>query len=182
MLNGVSQRLPRSNAIVGVKGPESHNLPRAQHGVSMIESLVSVVVIAIGLLGLAALQINSLKNNSSAYFHTQAVMMAHNMADRIRANQVQILNYVGVDTAKQYDQDCLAQACTSAEMLQADATEWSALVANIPAGRGIVRAPVANQLDIVVMWDDDGTGATGTACGTDPQVDLSCYTVSMRTP
>jgi type IV pilus assembly protein PilV len=156
--------------------------PVSQSGVSMIESLISLVVISIGLLGLAALQINSLKNNSSAYFHTQAIMMAHNMADRIRANQVQILNYVGIDTENDYDQDCMAQACNAAAMREADATEWKALVSTIPAGRGIIRAPVNNQLDIVVMWDDEGSGATGTGCSSDTQVDLSCYTVTMRTP
>jgi type IV pilus assembly protein PilV len=153
-----------------------------ESGVTMIESLISIVVISIGLLGLAALQINSLKNNSSAYFHTQAIMMAHNMADRIRANQVQILNYVGIDTESAYDQDCMANTCDAAAMREADATEWKALVATIPSGRGIIRAPVANQLDIVVMWDDEGSGASGTACSGNTQVDLSCYTVTMRTP
>ena len=37
----------------------------------------------------------------------------------------------------------------------------------------------ADGLLITVMWDDDGTGATGTNCGDNPEVDLTCYTLAV---
>lgn len=151
-----------------------------QSGLSLIESMVSLLIISVGLLGIAALQISSVKQNNSAYWHSQAVLAAHNMADRMRANQVVIDDYLNIDTENSYSQDCISQSCNTEQMRIADATDWSDLVSLLPSGRGIVRQPVANQLDIVVMWDDEGTGASGTNCGSDPDVDLTCYTVTMR--
>lgn len=152
----------------------------SQQGLSLIESMVSLLIISIGLLGIASLQINAMKLNSSAYWHSQAIMAAHNMADRVRANKDETNNYIGIDTSDDFAQDCLANACTPAQMRLADATDWGDLLTTIPLGRGIIRAPDANQLDIVVLWDDAGTGATGTECGNDPDVDLSCYVITMR--
>ena len=152
---------------------------KQQSGLTLIESMVALLVISVGLLGIAALQINSLKQNSSAFWHSQAVLMAHDMADRVRANRVEAANYVGIDTQSNYSQDCMATPCNTDQMRLSDATDWTAMLTLIPSGRGIIRAPVADQLDIVVMWDDEGTGATGTACGNNPKVDLTCYTVTM---
>ncbi|MBC8212031.1 MAG: type IV pilus modification protein PilV [Gammaproteobacteria bacterium] len=152
---------------------------KRQSGLTLIESMVALLVISVGLLGIAALQINSLKQNSSAFWHSQAVLMAHDMADRVRANRAEIVNYVGIDTQSNYSQDCMGSPCNTDQMRLSDAADWTAMLTLIPSGRGIIRAPVADQMDIVVMWDDEGTGATGTACGNNPQVDLTCYTVTM---
>jgi type IV pilus assembly protein PilV len=64
-------------------------------------------------------------------------------------------------------------------MVISDAVDWSTIVQNLPAGRGIISSPSASELVIAVMWDDEGTGATGTNCGTDPAVDLTCYSVTL---
>ena len=56
---------------------------------------------------------------------------------------------------------------------------WATLVQNLPSGRGTITSPVANELLIRVMWDDEGTGATGTNCGTDPATDLTCFSATM---
>ena len=55
-------------------------------GVSLIEVLVTVVVLSIGLLGLAGMQATGSKFNHSAYLRSQAVNLAYDMADRMRAN------------------------------------------------------------------------------------------------
>jgi type IV pilus assembly protein PilV len=152
---------------------------KKESGLTLIESMVALLVISIGLLGIAALQINSLKQNSSAFWHSQAVLLAHDMADRVRANRIDAANYIGIDTTNTYNQDCMGTPCDTDQMRLADATDWAAGLTLIPGGRGIIRAPVAGQLDVIVMWDDEGTGATGTACSNDPKVDLTCYTVTM---
>ena len=157
------------------------NILKSQKGVSLIESMIALLVISIGLLGIAGLQISAVSLNSSAYWHSQAVLFAHDMADRIRANQVVTGDYVGINTSNGYNQDCKSQACSTEEMRLADATDWAKQVATLPSGLGIIRAPEANQLDIVVMWDDEGTGAAGTGCGNNPEVDLTCYTITMST-
>ncbi len=49
---------------------------------------------------------------------------------------------------------------------------------DLPSGRGQVTGN-ANLLIVTVMWDDDGTGATGTGCSGNAQVDLTCYSVPL---
>lgn len=60
---------------------------RRQHGISLLETMIAVMVLAIGLLGVAGLQTTNLKNSQSAHQRTMAVMLASSMAERIRANQ-----------------------------------------------------------------------------------------------
>lgn len=149
-----------------------------QRGVSLIESMVALLVISIGLLGIASMQITAMKQNANALNHSQAVWIAYNMADRVRANISQFTNYAGVDTNNSYSQDCMGATCNNVQMVTADAADWSTQVQNLPAGRGMI-AGDATQLVISVMWDEEGTGATGTGCGNDPEVDLTCYTVTL---
>lgn len=149
---------------------------RCQQGVTLVESMIALLVISIGLLGIASLQITAVSQNASSLNHSQAVWYAYNMSDRIRANKDQFANYDGIDTSNSYSQDCLSSACSNAQMLTADAADWATMTGNLPGGRGVI-ASTADGLLVSVMWDDEGTGATGTNCGTDPNVDLTCYTL-----
>jgi len=158
---------------------------RHQQGVSLIESMIALLVISIGLLGIAAMQITAMRMNTSALNHSQSVWIAYDMADRIRANYAQFDNYSAIDTNNIYTQECISSSCNSAEMITADAAAWSALIQNLPGGRGLVTSPIpgTKELLIRVMWDDEGTGATGTDCPTetkpDPKVNLTCYTITV---
>jgi len=149
---------------------------RIQQGVTLIEAMIALLVISIGLLGIASLQLTAMSQNTSALNHSQAVWYAYNMSDRIRANITEFANYDGIDTSNGYSQDCMSQACSNAQMRVADAADWATLVANLPAGRGIITSN-ADGLLVSVMWDDEGSGATGTGCGPDTAVDLTCYTL-----
>lgn len=55
-------------------------------GFTLLEVLVAVVVLSIGLLGLAMMQVESLKYNTDAYLRTQATILAYEIIDRMRAN------------------------------------------------------------------------------------------------
>jgi type IV pilus assembly protein PilV len=57
-----------------------------QSGVSLIEVLISMLILGIGILGAAALQLNALKYTDSSTLNTQASFIAYDMMDRIRAN------------------------------------------------------------------------------------------------
>jgi len=106
--------------------------PQKTRGVSLIEVLVAVLVLSVGLLGLAALQSFSLQANQGAYHRTQAVNVAYELADFYRANRG---NPAGVDT-----------------------TFWAARVAeHLPTGTLNV-AQNGNVITISVVWQDNRLG------------------------
>jgi len=154
------------------------NKRQGQKGLSLVESMIALLVISVGLLGIASLQITAMNMNASALHHSQAVWIAYNITDRIRANISEFNNYDGIDTSIGYSQDCVTNTCSTAQMLTADAADWQVMVSGLPAGRGIIGSN-ADGLLVQVMWDDDGTGATGTNCGNDPAVDLTCYVLAV---
>jgi type IV pilus assembly protein PilV len=65
---------------------------RRQRGVGMIEVLVTLLILSIGLLGLAALQMRTLRNNQSALERSMAVTETHAIADAMRADRTNAIN------------------------------------------------------------------------------------------
>ncbi len=149
-----------------------------QRGLTLIESMVALVVISIGLLGIAALQLTAMQMNSSALHQSKAVWAGYAMADRIRSNNIRFADYSGIDTNDPYSQDCMSSPCNNDQLVTADAAEWIDTVRDLPGGHGQVTGN-GNQLIVTVMWDDEGTGATGTGCSGNAQVDLTCYSVTL---
>lgn len=98
-------------------------------GFSMIELLVAVLVMGIGVLGITGLQMVSLQNNRAALYRAEAVQLAYDMLDRIRANPagaVPGLAYDGIniDGAPPAAADCNANTCTQAQMVVFDQAVW----------------------------------------------------------
>jgi type IV pilus assembly protein PilV len=62
-------------------------VPARNAGFTLIEVLVALVVLSMGLLGVAALQLTSLRANTSAAQRSQATFLAYDIADRMRANR-----------------------------------------------------------------------------------------------
>jgi type IV pilus assembly protein PilV len=157
-------------------------LIQGNRGFTMVEILVTIFVMAIGLLGLAGLQAGSLKSNTSAYTRSQAQLLAYDMLDRLRANREGVANGVYDDlmATTPSDPNCILSGCSVAQMAQHDAYEWSTRLAQLlPSGTGTVTGTgTGSVFTITVMWDDERTGATGTNCGDDPSVDLTCFTLS----
>jgi type IV pilus assembly protein PilV len=113
-------------------------LPLAARGLSLIETLVTIVVISVGMLGIAAIYVESLKAGQTALLRTRAVALAADMADRIRTNQAGAASYdVGPEAAGAAPPvDCAdtavtpAQNCTPADMALNDIWQWKTLVGN----------------------------------------------------
>ena len=63
------------------------NLARANRGFTLIEVLVAMLVLAVGLLGVAALQLRGLQYNHDAYLRSQSSILAYDIADRMRLNR-----------------------------------------------------------------------------------------------
>lgn len=133
---------------------------RRHAGFTLIEILVTLVVLSIGLLGIAGMQAGALKNNHAAYTKTQATNLAMDMADRIRANSAGSANYDDFDSKINTTSNpgCIASAsgCTTAEMAQYDLFEWSQPLnaANKPIlseGRGLITEN-GGEFTITIAW------------------------------
>ncbi|WP_367606226.1 type IV pilus modification protein PilV [Legionella sp. W05-934-2] len=152
---------------------------KKQQGFSLLEVLISVVVLSVGMLGIAALQANAIKYNQSAQLRAVAITQVGNMADRMLANSAGIQagaydNITGIPS----NPSCTV--CTSAEVAQRDAYEWNTINGQLlPNGQGTVTRN-GTLLLITMRWDNSRTGATGLNCGGDPTVDLTCLSVEVQ--
>lgn len=106
-------------------------------GFSMIEVLVALLVLSIGLLGLAALQTTGLKLNHQSYERTQAVMQAYDIIDRMRANRSgsnRAINgtYESVAIGSTPGStDCLSVSCNVSQLAEFDIRQWNSTNANL---------------------------------------------------
>jgi len=147
-----------------------------QRGVTLVEAMIALLVISVGLLGIASLQLTAMNQNASSLHNSQAVWYAYNMSDRIRANISEFDTYKDKDTASSTPKDCMSFYCIPGHMVDSDIADWATMVGNLPGGRGMIGFN-ADGLLINVMWDDNGTGVTGTGCDPDEPADLTCYTL-----
>jgi len=131
-----------------------------------MEILVTVVVLSIGLLGLAGLQLSSLKYNHSAYLRSQATFMANDILDRMRANRAvaRAGNYdiaIGAAAATPGGtcNGSVTDTCTPAEMATLDVSDWKTRLASVlPTGDGSISRTIGagDQIlaTITIQWDD----------------------------
>jgi type IV pilus assembly protein PilV len=124
-----------------------------QRGTTLVETLVALLVLSIGLLGVAALQVNALTTNSSAHMRSQASVLAYDLADRMRANRTAALKTDATGYQVVYG------APPSGTTLNAlDLQNWKAALANtLPSGDGEMQL-VGNIAVIRVRWTDKTTG------------------------
>ena len=121
---------------------------RRESGFSIVEVLVALLVLAIGLLGLAALQAQGLRFNHDAYVRTQATNLAYDIVDRMRTNRDDLDAYTVADPG-----DACDPTDASVEM---DLNCWyDSLATALPGGDGLISANgVDNFYDITVRWID----------------------------
>jgi len=123
------------------------NIYMPANGFTMVELLVAVLVLSIGLLGLAGLQAAGLRNNQSAYLRSQATILAYDVADRMRAN------HVAAD-AGAYN-IALGAAGGGGSVAADDLLEWkNNMAALLPSGDGSVTNNGGN-FTVLVQWDDN---------------------------
>ena len=138
-----------------------------QSGFTLLEVLVAVLVLSIGLLGLAGLLASSIRNNQSAYQRTQATWLAYDIVDRMRVNRTAALDSSQpYDTALGSPATCSATPNLSGAMAAQDLTGWKNLLAcALPAGDGAVDVRADRTVTVTVQWNDSrGTGGeTGNA-------------------
>ena len=159
-------------------------------GFSLIEILITMLIIAVGLMGTATLQLTGLSSNQGAYLRTQASTLVYDMADRMRGNPDRAIagDYDGfsfnadaggesaLNSLKSFATDCITQngGCSRSKQSDTDLYEWaqslmgagSSGVALLPGAKGDVVRVVDDLFRVTVRWDEsdwDGDSGVKTA-------------------
>lgn len=118
-----------------------HQFSMSRHkGYTLIEVLIALVIMSIGMLGMAGLQMTSLKQNQSAYMRSQATLLAYDIVDRMRANvdAVDSGDYFA-ETSTTTGSCSSSNGCTDAQMAATDLAQWRTVLATeLPSGNGRV--------------------------------------------
>ncbi|GJL74816.1 MAG: hypothetical protein NMNS02_09220 [Nitrosomonas sp.] len=150
-----------------------------QQGISMLEVLITILVLSLGLLGMAGLVTTGMKSNNTAHYRSIAVQQIHDIADRMRANLagVRIGSYDALTTVIPAGNDCVAAECDAAQVAVFDHTQWN--TANsvlLPGGVGTVTGNLVNGFVIAVMWTEkEMGGAADLGCPVGTPAGTRCF-------
>ena len=156
----------------------SHNLSRhTVRGVGLIEVMVAVLVLSIGVLGYAGLQLRALNSTGEAHFQTQAATLAQEAVERMMANQDMFDTFYKDPVNWPQDaltnappanwNQCYVNTCTPAAMAQWDVSQLRWLAWNmLPNGRmSVAECTPAGAVCVTVAW------AEATPANCDPTTD-----------
>ena len=127
-----------------------------QKGSSLVEVMVALFVLAIGLLGVLAMQSKSMQYNQSAHVYSQAVYLANDIAERIRNNPTVAASYlIAEDEDVSAATNCKTAACNPADLAEWDRAQlYTNVRAALPAGEVTIASPQARTFRIEVSFDD----------------------------
>ncbi len=156
-----------------------------QHGFTLVEVLVATVIMAVGILGVAGLQVVGLQQNRSSLLRAEALQIGNDILDRMRANPNQPYAPVEFDDAPAGGtRNCVALTCTPAQMAEYDVTQWKCQInpvdpdspdgdpyaiclslglssTSLPEGEGEIQTLNGVQT-VKVRWADDRAGNKAT--------------------
>ena len=150
-----------------------------QSGFSMLEVLVTILVLSFGLLGMAALITTGMRSNNTAHYRSIATQQTLDIADRMRANLVSVRagNYDALTAVIPVSANCEAANCDAAQMSIYDHARWN--TANsvlLPGGGGTVAGNLAAGFLITLMWiEKEMGGVADPACPVGTPVDTRCF-------
>ncbi len=158
--------------------PMTPHLIKSQ-GFTLVELLVTVVVLAIGLLGMAGLQTTGLSANQSAYHRSQATVAISDIIDRMRSNTTGVTNNDYVEdgstltvntSTSTTGQDCIdnTAGCTPAELASHDIAQWARYFSTsggntpiLPNASGAIARTGSNYIATItweeITWNEEGT-------------------------
>lgn len=125
-----------------------------QRGVSLLEVMIAVLVLAVGILGAASLQLNAIRYSASAGHSTQASLIASDLLDRMRANSVALENY-----AISVEGDCTRSSAGGNIALRDLADFTEAITCYLPGSAGTIVVSSGGLATVSISWSEARTVA-----------------------
>lgn len=126
----------------------------SQKGFSMLEVLIALVVFSVSLLGLALLQNASMQGLVGSSQLSDAVLLAEDMADRIRANRRHAIESSTYDNvANKANNDC-STGCTAAQIAAKDLFDWDLALTEISSGAAGTITRDGDAFEISINWTE----------------------------
>jgi type IV pilus assembly protein PilV len=129
-----------------------------QRGFSLVEVLIALIIMSVGMLGIAGLYVQSMQAGRTALFRHHAVTLAGDVADRIRANPRAGIAYAGGGA----DNNCVGAGidCDAGQMASNDIFLWNQQAGeSLPNGNVIINfddTVIPPSYTIAVGWDEPG--------------------------
>jgi type IV pilus assembly protein PilV len=140
-------------------------LIKSARGFSLIEVLVALVILSVGILGLAGLQFTALRGNQDAYVSTVATLQLIDAADRLRANPKGVsdgeYDSLNEDTA---DPGCIEAGCSPANLAAYDYWVWNTGDADQPGTGNAQQLPEGEGVICLDTTPDDGDSRDASGC------------------
>lgn len=144
--------------------PPRHPLPRRQRGITLIESLVALLVAALGILGVVGVQMRTLADTQTGLRRAQAIRLIEDLSERTRVNPnalISISSYEsGIDQEPSVT-DCSSE-CDRSDLAEYDVAIWKQAVRNqLPGGKAALfiapneGANNARQLGVLIAWREN---------------------------
>lgn len=149
-----------------------------QTGVTMIEVLITIVVISFGLLALAMFQVGSLRHLSGTKQNMVVTNAVDSLADSIRANKANSLDYDGINT-KEYNKSCAA-ADTTCKAFEHDVFEFKqTLEDSLADAEAVIK--ISNKMAIIeVKWVERKINSVIPSGESDGNDDRQVYRLQVR--
>ena len=163
----------------------------SQKGFSLVEVMVSMVLLTASMLGLVSLQKVSTKFDHQAYLRTQSVIQAGAMIEKLRANYAGASKgyYIVSPVPESYRKNCNSAVitCSHEELATYDVVTWNRQNANLlPGGTGLITGNTATSTYMIsVQWTEQKKQISvgddyKNPCDGSKKEDLHCYQLEVR--
>lgn len=142
----------------------------AQRGVGLVEVMVAMLLLGVAVIGFAALQVRAVDSTHDAYYRTQSMALAQELAERIRANgsDASLAIYRAGNEGGASATLCYTNTCTATQLAQFDLASIRNLAqTTLPNGQlGVVTCPGGANMCLLISWNNTtpSVGSAATDC------------------
>ena len=137
---------------------------RAIRGSSLVEVLVTMIIIALGLLGQASLMAVSSKANNAAFLRSQATLLSYDILERMRLNRALAVagNFTSAASVQSSD-------ITGDDIDKQELRDWKARVEQaLPSGEASITVDADGNASIEIQWSEIAKGSESDDGSIDP--------------